>query len=306
MVLTKKKANGVKQNNNHRIDQVKKITWIGIIANLCLSTIKFIVGMLGSSQAVIADGVHSLSDLTTDFAVILGVKYWSAPPDEDHPYGHLRIEALITMIIGVALVGVALGLAYKSLTTIRQAHIKQTSWIAIGGPLLSIIIKEIIYQRTLIIGTRVKSTAVIANAWHHRSDALSSIPALIAVSASAVNPKWAFIDHIGAIIVSVFILKVSWDIMIPSLSELTDRGASLKERASIKMIASNINGVKDVHAIRTRKFGSNLHIDLHILVDPDISVYRGHQISENVKNALLKNGPEVIDVVIHLEPYETN
>ncbi len=288
---------------SHNIAQIKRVTWVGIVVNLGLVIVKFIVGFLGASQAVIADAVHSLSDMFTDFAVILGVKFWSAPPDEDHPYGHQRIEALITIVIGLAIAIVALGLAYKSLFTISAINIKQTGWIAILGPALSIVFKEIMYRWTIIVGKQAKSKAVIANAWHHRSDALSSVPVLIAVAASALNPNWAFIDRIGAFIVSIFILKVSWDIISPSISELADRGASIKDREFIKKIAIGVNGVKDVHAIRTRKFGENLYVDLHILVDPEISVRSGHNISEQVKKELLINGPEILDVVVHLEPF---
>lgn len=286
------------------IGQIKKVTWIGLFINVALAVLKFIVGFLGASQAVIADAVHSLSDMVTDFSVILGVRYWSAPPDEDHPYGHRKIEAIITVLIGATLVIVALGLGYKALSSIHEVHIRQTAWIAITGPVLSIILKEILYHWTVIVGTRVKSTAVIANAWHHRSDALSSVPAVIAVAASAMNPDWAFIDHVGALIISVFILKVSWDIMSPSLSELADRGASLKDCSRIEKISMNVDGVRGVHAIRTRKCGESLFVDLHVVVDPEISVREGHNISEDVKEKLLKKGPRILDVVAHLEPDE--
>lgn len=292
------------KKNIKNISQIRKITGIGIIVNIGLAALKFTVGYLGASQAVIADAFHSISDLTTDFAVIFGVKYWSAPPDENHPYGHRRIETLITAAIGIALALVAFGLGYKALTTIRAVHLQQTKWIAILGPSISIIFKEILYRLTVIVGTRVKSSAVIANAWHHRSDALSSLPALLAVAASALNPNWAFVDNIGALIISVFILKVSWDIISPALSELTDRGASIKDQNLIKSIVMGINGVKNVHAIRTRKLGSNLHVDLHILIDPEISVRDGHNISEQVKRELIRRGPSVLDVVVHIEPDE--
>lgn len=293
-----------KNKDNNSVKQVKKITYYGIMINLCLAALKLIVGYLGASQAVIADAIHSLSDMFTDFAVIFGVKFWSAPPDEKHPYGHRRIEALVTIAIGITLVSVAIGLGYKAISTIRDVHIKQVGWVAILGPLLSIIFKEILYRMTVRVGVRVKSTAVIANAWHHRSDALSSLPALAAVAASVINPDWAFVDHIGALIISIFILKVSWDILSPSLSELIDRGASIREQEAIKKLASGVTGVKEVHAIRTRKFSSSLHVDLHILVEPEISVRSGHEISEQVKKVLIDQGPEVLDVIVHLEPYK--
>ncbi len=293
-----------KNKDNNSVKQVKKITYYGIMINLCLAALKLIVGYLGASQAVIADAIHSLSDMFTDFAVIFGVKFWSAPPDEKHPYGHRRIEALVTIAIGITLVSVAIGLGYKAISTIRDVHIKQVGWVAILGPLLSIIFKEILYRMTVRVGVRVKSTAVISNAWHHRSDALSSLPALVAVAASVINPDWAFVDHIGALIISIFILKVSWDILSPSLSELIDRGASIREQEAIKKLASGVTGVKEVHAIRTRKFSSSLHVDLHILVEPEISVRSGHEISEQVKKVLIDQGPEVLDVIVHLEPYK--
>jgi cation diffusion facilitator family transporter len=295
----------LKNQSGRNIKQIKKITRIGIVLNLILAAIKFIVGIIGSSQAVIADAFHSLSDLATDFMILLGVKYWTAPPDETHPYGHLRIEALITVIIGLALASVAFGLGYRSFISIRETHIRQISWIAITGPSISIIIKEFLYRWTIIIGKRVKSKAVVANAWHHRSDAFSSVPALIAVAVSAIYPELAYIDHIGAIIIAIFILKVAWDIIFPSLQELTDRGASLKDNNMIKKIAFSVAGVKEVHAIRTRIFGSNLQVDLHILVDPNISVRKGHDISEEVKKQLISRGPNILDVVVHLEPYDS-
>lgn len=284
--------------------EVRRITWLGLFVNVLLAGVKFLVGSLGGSQAVIADAVHSLSDSVTDFAVIFGVKFWSAPPDDNHPYGHRRIESLVTTAIGLALVAVAVGIVFKALLAMREPYIVQSGWIAIIGPAVSIVLKEILFRWTIKVGRRVKSSAVIANAWHHRSDAFSSVPALIAVGASVINPNWAFVDHVGALIVSLFILKVSWDILRPSLEELTDGGASESDRQSIKKIASGVTGVEEVHAIRTRKIGPSIYVDLHVLVAPEMSVRRGHDISEEVVRVLITNGPDILDVVVHLEPYE--
>ncbi|MGA1842842.1 MAG: cation diffusion facilitator family transporter [bacterium] len=284
--------------------EIIRITWIGLIVNLFLSIFKFIVGFLGYSHAVIADAFHSLSDMSTDLAVLLGVKYWSAPADENHPYGHSRIETIITAIIGLVLLLVALGIIFTSINHIREVHLKQPAWIAITGSLLSIILKEVLYRLTVVVGRKTRSSAVVANAWHHRSDALSSLPALIAVSLAVINPKLAYIDHIGALIVSIFILKISWDITLPCLSELSDTGAPRRYYEKIKSIALDIKGVEAVHAIRTRKSGSGLYIDLHIMVDGKMTVQKGHEISGIVKYALLEKIPEILDVVIHLEPYE--
>lgn len=295
---------GARTIPGQNVAMIRKVSWTALVLNLVLSGLKFIVGFLGSSQAVIADAVHSLSDMATDLAVIFGVRFWSAPPDRNHPYGHQRIEALVTVAIGFALVSVAVGLGYNSISTIHYGHVKGIRVVAAIGPVLSIVCKEWLYRWTLRVGGQVKSAAVIANAWHHRSDALSSIPALIAVVVSALFPDWGFVDHIGAIIIAVFILKVAWDIIMPALQELIDTGVSAKTQETIKDLADEVTGVEGTHAIRTRKFGSRLHVDLHILVAPDLSVRAGHAISENVKKHLIANGPDVFDVIVHLEPYE--
>ena len=299
----------MKENCNEEIASehvmmVKKVTWGGMFTNILLASIKFVVGFIGSSQAVIADAVHSLSDMSTDFAVLLGVKFWSAPPDEHHPYGHQKIEEIITAAIGLALAAVAIGLGYNSLVTISEDHIQKTGWVAVSGPVLSIIAKEILYQWTVRVGHKVKSSAVIANAWHHRSDALSSIPALIAVIVAVVYPEWGIADHIGAMIIAGFILKVSWDIVVPALQRLSDIGAPVKAQHEIEDIAMEVEGVKNVHAVRTRKFGSFLYIDMHIRVDSELTVREGHNISECVKERLVSKGPDILDVVIHIEPYD--
>lgn len=284
--------------------ELKRVTWWGVCINIFLTIVKFILGILGASQAVVADAVHSLSDLITDFAVLLGLRYWSAPPDEHHPYGHQRIESLITVLIGILLGIVALGIGYSAIASVREPHIVQTSWVAVWGPFLSIFIKEFLYQWTVKVGGRIKSAAAVANAWHHRSDALSSIPALLAVVMAAIKPEWAFIDHVGALVVTVFIFKVAVDILKPALAELADHGASEAERGEIERIALSVEGVREVHKIRSRRFGPHIHTDLHILVDPGITVKEGHAISEQVRTALIRQGPMVLDVVAHIEPFD--
>lgn len=289
---------------NHRF-QVRKITLIGMVINILLSVLKFILGIIGFSQALIADAVHSLSDLGTDIAVLLGVRFWSAPPDEKHPYGHGRIETMVTTFIGLALFAVAVRIGYGALVTITSPDIRQPTIFAFCGALLSIILKEVLYRWTLIYGKRIKSTAVIANAWHHRSDALSSMPVAVAVVISMINPKWSFVDHVGALIVSLFIMAAAWKIIKPALMDLTDRIVSPEILNEIEQISLNTRGVKSVHAIRARKIGSGIHVDLHILVDASMTVLRGHDISTEVKHRLLENVEDIVDVVIHLEPHET-
>jgi len=293
---------GLSQDAQH-VAQVRRVTGIGLAVNLILSALKFVGGVVGSSQAVVADAVHSLSDSVTDVAILVGVRYWSKPPDAEHPHGHRRIETLITTVIGVLLAGVALGLVFNAIVTLRDRHGGPPGWIAFAAAVISIVSKEILYRWTVRTGRRIKSTAVIANAWHHRSDGLSSIPVAAAVAGAALSPTWSFLDHVGALLVSLFILQASWRIAKPALGQLIDTGASDEERDEIEAIALAVDGVKLVHAIRTRYIGSGVQVDLHVKVDADMTVREGHDISELVKQRLITDGPEVVDVVVHLEPY---
>jgi len=289
--------------NIQHVSQVRRISWIGLVVNLFLAILKFVVGFWGNSKAVMADAVHSLSDMSTDLAVIFGVKYWSAPADEDHPYGHGRIETIVTTVIGLSLVMVAFGIGYNALLTMRDVDIKQPGWIALVGVVVSIVLKEILYHWTIAVGKRTKSSALMANAWHHRSDALSSIPALIAVTAAAVHPGLAFIDRVGALIVALIILKVSWGILRPAIAELTDRGVSQKDRQKIESLVAGIDGVRNVHDIRTRRMGGGFFADIHVMIDGKMTIWQGHHISEAIKHELIENGPEILDVLVHLEPF---
>ncbi len=287
---------------------IRQVQWtakVGLAVNLLLAVVKFAGGVLGASQAVVADAVHSLSDSITDVAILIGVKYWSKPPDEDHPHGHRRIETIVTSLIGLLLGAVALGLVYNAVITLRDKHVSTPGAIAIGAAFVSIVLKELLYQWTVRVGRGIRSSAVVANAWHHRSDAFSSIPALAAVALAWFSPSLSFVDHIGAVVVSFFILQAAWSIAKPALGQLADEGASAEDRERIERIAMGTNGVKLVHAIRTRHIGSGIQVDLHVKVDPEMTVRRGHDISELVKERLLADGPDIVDVVVHLEPFET-
>jgi cation diffusion facilitator family transporter len=290
------------RTSEQEVSQIRLVTWSGLWVNALLSLLKFIVGILGSSQAVVADAVHSLSDMSTDLAILVGVRFWSAPPDEGHPFGHRRIETLVTSGIGIALALAAGGIGLKALSSLRDADILQPSWIAIIGPVLSILVKEAMYHWTKAVGKRVRSAAVTANAWHHRSDAFSSFPVLIAVIAADINPDWAFVDHVGALIVSVFIFKVAWDVAKPALVELSEGGVTFQERKQVEEITLGVEGVHGVHAVRMRRHGSCMLVDLHILVSGEISVRKGHDISGIVKHRIIEQGPDVTDVVVHTEP----
>ena len=282
--------------------QIRHAGWVGLIFNLLLAALKMTAGIIGHSHAVVADAVHSLSDLVTDFAVIAGVHFWTKPADEDHPHGHQRIETLVTVVIGLFLAAVAVGLAWDAITGGHDSVGVAPSGVALGAALISIAVKEGLYRWTAAEGRRLDSPALIANAWHHRSDALSSIPAAIAVAVAMINPRLAFVDRIGAVAVCVFILYAAWKIIMPALLQLIDTAAPPEERKLLEELAFGVSGVRDVHGLRTRYVGPRLAVDLHIVVDPDLNVEQGHEIAEAVKIALMAEGPGVHDVLVKVEP----
>jgi cation diffusion facilitator family transporter len=283
---------------------VRKVTWVGLWLNLFLAAIKFIAGIYGRSQALVADAIHSLTDLTTDIAVIAGSHYWSRPPDENHPYGHRRLETLVTVFIGVVLIAAGIGIGWKAISALQEKHSAPPGWIAVFAALASIVCKESIYRWTAVTGRRAKSPALVANAWHHRTDALSSIPVLIAVAGARVFPSWSFLDHLGAAVVSIFILHASIKIIWPGLGELIDVGAPTDTCKKIRDIALKNDGVLQVHDIRTRFISSSIQVDLHIVVDGLITVREGHDIADDVKARIMDKIPEVLDVIVHVDPPE--
>jgi len=283
---------------------LRRVTWAGLFVNLVLSAIKFAAGIFGRSQALVADAIHSLTDLTTDIAVLAGSHYWLRPPDENHPYGHRRLETLVTVFIGVMLIAAGIGIGWKAISTLHQKHAAPPGWIAVLAALVSIACKESLYRWTAITGRRIKSPALAANAWHHRTDAFSSIPVLVAVAGARLFPTWSFLDHVGAVVVSIFILHASIKIIWPSLGELIDVGAPMETQKKIREIAHRNKGVLQVHDIRTRYISASVQVDLHIVVDGCITVREGHNIADDVRNRITGEIPEVLDVVVHVDPPE--
>jgi cation diffusion facilitator family transporter len=273
-----------------------------MVANVALAAVKVSAGIVGRSNAVVADGVHSLSDLSTDLAVLIGARYWSQPPDEDHPHGHRRIEAVVTIFIGLFLGGVAVGLVYDALAELGAARKSPPGWIAFGAAALSIVAKEIVYHWTCREGKKAGSNVVMANAWHHRSDAFSSIPVALAVGVAAVEPSLWYIDQVGGVVVGLVIIVTAWKIVAPEVGKLIDRAAPEDTVRRIIDIAKATPGVRDAHAVRTRYQGSQIAVDLHITVDPEWTVRKGHEVSERARERILDDGPDVGDVVVHLEP----
>jgi cation diffusion facilitator family transporter len=290
----------MKQN---AISRVRQVGWVGLVCNLLLAAAKAAAGIFGHSQAVLADALHSLSDSVTDVAVILGVRYWSAPADEDHPHGHGRIETLVTVIIGIAIGAVAVGMGIEAIRGLRHEPEGNPAGIALGVAVLSIAVKEVLFRWTAAVGRDVGSPALEANAWHHRSDAISSIPAAVAVAVSIIDPEWAVVDRVGAVVVCLLILQASWRILRPAVDQLIDAAAPVGDRRRIEEIALTVDGVKAAHAVRTRYIGAELAVDLHVEVDGGLAVDEGHAIAVAVRRSLVKNGPNVVDAVVQIEPH---
>ncbi len=294
------------QSEPSRERYVRKVTWIGLLTNIGLSGLKFAAGYFGRSQALIADAIHSLTDTTTDIAIIAGSHYWSRPADENHPYGHRRLETLVTAFIGIMLVAAGIGIGWEAISSLHKKQAAPPGWIAFYAAMASIVVKEVLYRWTAAVGKKIKSPALAANAWHHRTDAISSLPVLIAVGGALIFPTWSFLDRVGAVIVSIFILHAAMKIIWPAVSELIDAGAPEETQKKIMEMASNTMGVREVHAIRSRYISSSIQIDLHIVVDGNISVRAGHTIADSVEDNIIGGIPEVLEVVVHVDPSQVS
>jgi len=285
-----------------RPSEFRIVVWTGFLANAGLIVIKLAAGLLAHSHAMVADAVHSISDLVTDVALIVGFRYWSAPADECHPHGHRRIETLVTAAIGVLLMVVAFGLATQAVRGIIDPDQRTPGTAALIAALVSIAAKEVLYRWTVLRGRSLGSPALVANAWHHRSDALSSIPAALAVLVARLNPSLSFVDPLGAFVVCLLILHAGVRITRPAFAELIDTAAPKEVHRAIERLANEVSGVRSAHAIRTRYTGSDLAVDLHIEVDGDLTVRDANEIAEQVQQRLLDNGPNVVDCIVKVEP----
>jgi cation diffusion facilitator family transporter len=283
---------------------IRKVTWIGVAVNLALAVFKLAAGIYGESQAVTADGIEALLDVFTVVLVYAGSRFWVRPPDDSHPFGHGRMETLLAAGIGLSLVGAAVAIGWESITTLRDQHTQAPGWIAAAAALASVVGKEILYRWTLKIGRGMKSLAIIATAWHYRSDAFSSVPVVVAVVGAILLPSWTFLDHLGAVVVSMFILHAAFKITWPSLKQLIDAGAPAEVRRRIRDTACDTRGVLQVHDIRTRYIGTSIQADLHVIVDGALTVRQGHDIAREVEARLIRDIEEVVDVVVHVEPPE--
>lgn len=292
---------------NYREKEIYKVTIIGGIGNLLLLIFKFIAGFLSNSAAMIADAVHSLSDFLTDIVVMIFVSISSKEEDENHHYGHGKFETLATVIIGIVLVAVGLGIMKNGITSIIEVAkgntIKSPGIIALVAAIVSIIVKEILYRYTVIKGKKLDSPSVIANAWHHRSDAFSSIGTTLGIGGAIIlGNKWTILDPIAAVVVSVFILKVAYQLTKAGLDELLEKSLPKEIEKKIIEILLSFDEISSPHHLRTRRIGKSYSIDVHIRMDGAMSLYDAHQITIDIENKLKEELHKDIFINIHMEP----
>lgn len=287
-------------NQQDRYWQAKKVTLIGAVSNALLGFIKLIGGFLFHSHALVADGIHSFSDLVTDGMVLLASKYGSIDADDSHPYGHQRIETAATLLLSLILILAGLGIAWDSINELRHASFTMPQWLSLPIICISILSNELLFHYTLHIGKRINSKLITANAWHHRSDAASSLVVLIGLIGSLAG--FVYLDTIAALIVAIMIIKMGWDYGWNSIKELVDTAVSPDLLTQIDQVIQKVDGVKKIHQLRSRFMGEDVLIDVHILVSPRISVSEGHYIAQHVHRALTKQIDSVKDVIVHVDP----
>ena len=294
---------------NQREKEIYKVTIVGALANVTLLIFKFVAGIISNSAAMIADAVHSLSDFITDVVVIVFVKISSKPQDKSHDYGHGKFETLATLIIGIALLFIGLMILYNGASATYRCiwlgeELHRPGMIAFWAAIFSIILKEAVYQYTVFKGKNLNSQAVIANAWHHRSDAFSSIGTAVGIGGAIfLGDNWVVLDPIAAIVVSVFIINVSLKIIIKSINELLEKSLPDEIENEIIKVAESFDMVKDVHDLRTRRIGNNIAIEMHLLMDGNLSLQCTHNTTELIESELRKKYGEHTHIAIHVEPF---
>lgn len=273
----------------------------GAIVNTILCLLKIIFGLITQSHALIADGIHSLADLSTDAMVWVAARFTAKPADKDHPYGHARIETAFTVILAIILGLTALGIAMDAGQRLLSADtLLHPTPLAMGIAAISIVANEGLYHYTMAAAKRFKSGLLHANAWHHRSDAISSVVVLLGVAGSLIG--FVYLDAIASIVVAVMIARIGWEQGKHAMLELIDTALEPRKVRTIRNIINDVEGVRDIHMLRTRRMGGNALVDVHVEVKPRISVSEGHQISEFVRMKLINSITEVTDVTVHIDP----
>ena len=290
-----------------REKELTKVTLVGSAGNLALLTFKFVAGIVGHSAAMMADAVHSLSDFATDLIVLVFVRIGARPQDRSHDYGHGKFETLATLFVGLALVGAAIGIivsgAVKFARWLQGENLEAPGKLALWAALVSIVIKELLYRYTAARGKALASPAVVANAWHHRSDALSSIGAAIGIGgAILLGERWTVLDPLASIVVGAMLVKVAWDLLKMSAGELTDMSLPEETEREIEDMIHAFPDVSEPHNLRTRRIGNRVAIEAHIRMDGRMSLEEAHERASAIERQLKDRfGPDTL-VTLHMEP----
>lgn len=294
-----------------RQKETYRVTIAGSIINILLLAFKFAAGILGHSAAMIADAIHSLTDFVTDAIVLIFVRLGSKPTDRDHDYGHGKYETLASAIIGVSLLVVGMMICYSGVTKTYYAMcgepLQQPGFIALAAAVASVVLKEWAYRFTVRVGRRCHSEAVVANAWHHRSDALSSVGTTVGIGGAIIlGEKWAVLDPLTAIVVSFFIMKAAWSVLSKAVDELTDGSLPKETEDEIESIVSEDNEVSVVHNLCTRRIGNRIAIEMHVRMPGETSLYVAHRHATEIEQRLKQRFGADTHISIHLEPVKVN
>ncbi|MFQ6038075.1 MAG: cation diffusion facilitator family transporter [Candidatus Aminicenantales bacterium] len=285
-----------------RARKIRRITLWGVFVNILLMAGKVLSGLLIGSSALVADGFHSLSDLATDFVVLLSARVSNRPPDAAHPYGHKRFDTLATQVVGLVLLAAGFGFIWKASAAIFRGELKFPGPVVLVVAGLSVVAKEVLFSATRKVSRETHSSSLYANAWHHRSDSLSSAAVLAGGTASLLG--WGHGDHLATIVVGVMIIAVAGRILYEGLIEITEHSGDEESLRKIQKVLAEEIGVSDWHALRTRKVGGELFIDVHVQVDPEISVRDSHKICAKVEEKIHRALVKPANILIHIEPHE--
>ncbi len=286
--------------DTERYTVTRRVTVLGAVVNVILAVLKVVLGVIGHSAALVADGIHSLSDLASDVVVLYAAKLGSEHADERHPYGHARIETVATVAVGALLIIVAAGIAYDAVARMfHPERLLHPTLVTLVVAAVSVLAKEALFQYTMRAAKRLRSNLLRANAWHHRTDAISSVVVIVGIGGAMAGLE--YLDAVAAVLVGLMIAKAGWDLAAHSISELVDTALEPERLEAIRNTILEVEGVGALHMLRTRRMGAEALVDVHILVDPTISVSEGHQLSEKVRWHLIRNIDEVADVTVHID-----
>ena len=286
-----------------REKEIRSITLWGALLNVFLMILKIVSGLLVRSSALIADSVHSLSDLVTDLVILVGARLSNRPADETHPYGHRKFDTIASQLIAFILIAVGFSFVFSAGAAIFRKEANYPGFVMIAVAAISVVSKEIIFRITRKISRQTQSAALYANAWHHRSDSFSSMAVLFGGAASLLG--WGYADHMAAIIVGIMIMGVAGKIFYDNLIELTEHSADKKSIQTIERILSQATDISGWHALRTRSLGGELFLDFHVIVDPDLTVRESHKIIDQIEEQIESELSKPVNILIHIDPDES-